>query len=86
MEFIELVREYKDNKNLIDSLTSINEDLRTQIITCMGDKDCVVDHDVKVTYRDVQQKRVDTSALKKAYPDIVDKYTKVNTYKRFTVQ
>lgn len=86
MEFIELVREYKDNRNLIDSLTAINDDLKLQIIAYMGDSDSVVDHDCKVTYKDVTQKRIDTNALKKAYPDIADKYTKVSTYKRFLVQ
>ena len=41
--------------------------------------------DWKVTYKAVTSSRLDTSALKKALPDIAAQYTKTTTTKRFLI-
>lgn len=39
----------------------------------------------KLSYKDVQQSRVDTTALKREYPDLADKFTVSKTSKRLNL-
>lgn len=41
--------------------------------------------DWKVTYKTVTSSRLDTSALKKAMPELVQRFTKTTTSRRFTL-
>jgi len=41
--------------------------------------------DYKVTWKEVTSSRIDTTALKKALPDVVSRFTKSTTTRRFTV-
>ena len=41
--------------------------------------------DWKVTYKAVTSSRIDTSALKKALPDLAQQYTKTTTARRFCI-
>jgi predicted phage-related endonuclease len=41
--------------------------------------------DWKVTYKAVTSSRIDTSALKKALPDLAQQFTKTTTARRFCV-
>ena len=40
----------------------------------------------KITWNEVTSTRVDTTALKKAVPDLVERFTKTQTVRRFVVQ
>ena len=62
------------------------ESKKDQIKAYMGDSELLVAGPYKVTYKAVTSSRVDTTALKKALPDIAAQYTKTTTTKRFTVQ
>ena len=41
--------------------------------------------DWKVTYKAVTSSRIDTSALKKALPDVVERFSKTSTARRFCI-
>lgn len=47
-------------------------------------KDTLTGTEHKAIYKAVTSSRIDTAALKKAYPDIVTAYTKTTETKRFT--
>ena len=41
--------------------------------------------DYRITWKEVTSSRLDTAALKKALPDVVSRFTKSTTARRFTV-
>ena len=47
------------------------------------DKDTLTGIDWKITWKAVTSKRLDTTALKKALPDVAERFTKESTSKRF---
>lgn len=74
----ELKRFQEDIAAEIETLTdSIKQHMdAAQVDTLSG-------NDWKVTYKAVTSSRLDTSALKKALPDIAAQYTKTTTNRRF---
>ena len=81
-----LCNEYRENKRMIEELTALNDSIKDDIITIMGDNDTVVQGTVKVTYKTVPSTRFDSTSFKKEHNDLYNKYSKVTQYKRFTVQ
>ena len=47
--------------------------------------DTITTAEYKVTWKTVTTNRIDTTALKKALPDVAERFTKTATSKRFTV-
>ena len=47
--------------------------------------DTISGTDWKVTYKAVTSSRIDTSALKKALPDLAQQFTKTTTARRFCI-
>lgn len=84
-QFEKLCTEYRENKRLIEELEAMNDSLKGDIIAIMGERDTVVEGATKAVYKSVTGSRLDSKALKEAYPDIVDEYTTETSYKRFTV-
>lgn len=84
-KFETLCNEYRENRRLIEELEAMNDSLKADIITIMGDRDTVTEGAAKATYKSVISSRIDTKALEKVHPDIVDAFTKQTSYKRFTV-
>ena len=41
--------------------------------------------DYKITWKAVTSSRIDTAALKKALPDVVERFSKTTTARRFTI-
>lgn len=48
--------------------------------------DTLITTDVKITWKQVTSTRIDTTALKKALPDVAAQYTRQTTSRRFCVQ
>ena len=84
-KFEKLCNEYRENKRLIEELEAMNENLKSDIIAMMGERDIVVEGSAKAMYKSVAASRLDSKALKADYPGIVQAYTKDTSYKRFTV-
>lgn len=80
-----LCNEYRENKRMIEELTALNEELKNQIVAAMQGKDTLIIGCTKVSNITVNSTRLDSTALKTAYPDIYTAYSKTTAYKRFTV-
>lgn len=84
-QFEKLCNEYRENKRLIEELTAINDDLKTQILAIMGNDETHVEGAAKATNKTVVSSRFDSSGFKKVYPDLFTEYSRETSYKRFVV-
>ena len=80
------VTEYQELKRMLEEIEAEMTALQDEIKAHMGDSELRMAGPYKVTYKNVTSSRVDTTALKKALPDIAAQYTKTTTTRRFTVQ
>lgn len=78
----------------IRELTRMKEELEAEITAAqdiikaeMSAKqvDTLTGSDFKVTWKEVISSRIDTTALKKALPELCEQYTKQTTTKRFCI-
>ena len=79
------VREMRELQALIEEATAEVEALKDAIKAAMGDAEEVHAGEYKITWKAVTTARIDTAALKKALPEIVEQYTKEARACRFTV-
>lgn len=84
--FEKLCNEYRENKRLIEELEAMNDSIKTDILTIMGDRETVTEGASKATYKTVTSSRFDSSGFRKVYPDLFTEYSTPTTYRRFTVQ
>jgi predicted phage-related endonuclease len=79
-ELRELRRMAEELQAEMDSITdSIKAHMDSQGV------DTLTGMDWKATYKTVTSTRVDTTALKKALPDVVERFSKTTTTRRFCV-
>lgn len=78
-------RELRSLQALIDEAQAEAESIRDQIKAAMGDNEAVQAGEYKITYKLVTSARIDTTALKKALPDVAQAFTKESTTRRFCV-
>lgn len=79
------VRELRQLQALIDEAAAEAENLRDEIKAYMGEREAVNAGEYKITWKAVKTARIDTSALKKALPDIAERFTTETTVRRFCV-
>lgn len=84
-KFNKLCKEYRENKRLIEELEALQDGIKSDILDIMGDRDTVIDGADKVTYKAIESRRLDSSRLKKEDPGLYEKYSTVQSYKRFSV-
>lgn len=78
-------RELRQLQNLIEEAQAEAEALKDAIKAAMGDSESIQAGEYKITWKAVTSSRIDTAALKKALPDVADRFTKETTVRRFTV-
>lgn len=76
-------RELRQLQALIDEATAEAEALKDAIKAAMGDAEEVHAGEYKITWKPVTAYRLDTAALKKALPDVAERFTKQSTTRRF---
>jgi len=84
-KFESLCNEYRENKRLIEELTAMNDELKTQILAIMGNDETHVEGAAKATNKTVVSSRFDSTGFKKVYPDLFTEYSRETSYKRFVV-
>lgn len=84
-KFNALCKEYRENKRLIEELEALQDAIKSDILDIMGDKDTLIDGADKVTYKEIESRRLDSNRLKKEEPATYDKYSTLTSYKRFSV-
>ena len=78
-------RELRQLQNLIEEAQAEAEALKDAIKSAMGDSESSQAGEYKITWKAVTSSRIDTAALKKALPDVAERFTKETTVRRFTV-
>ena len=78
-------RELRQLQALIEEAQAEAEALKDAIKDAMGDSESIQAGEYKITWKPVKSSRIDTAALKKALPDVAERFTKETTVRRFTV-
>ena len=78
-------RELRQLQNLIAEAEQEAEAIKDSIKAHMGDSEELVAGEYKVTWKAITSSRLDTAALKRALPDVAERFTKISTTRRFCV-
>ena len=77
--------ELMELKRMREELDAEISSLEDSIKAHMGETEQVTAGAFKITWKTVTGSRVDTTALKKAMPELAAQYTKTTTSRRFTI-
>ena len=78
-------RELRQLQNLIAGAEQEAEAIKDTLKAHMGDSEELYAGEYMVTWRPVKSSRLDTTALRKAMPEVVERFTKTTTTRRFCV-
>lgn len=78
-------REYRELLRMREEITAEMETLSDKIKAAMGDHETIVAGKYKVSYKTVQSSRLDTTAIKARFPELVQQFMKTVSCKRFTI-
>ena len=78
-------RELRQLQALIEEAQAEAEAIKDAIKAAMGDSESVQAGEYRITWKAVTSSRIDTSALRKALPDVAERFTKETTTRRFCV-
>lgn len=78
-------RELRQLQALIEEAQAEAEAIKDAIKAAMGPQEALQAGEYKVTWKPVTSSRLDAAALRKALPDVVERFTKETTVRRFTV-
>lgn len=81
------IKELRELRRMADELAGEIDSITDSIKTHMDAEgvDTISGTDRKVTYKAMTSSRIDTSALKKALPDVVERFSKTTTARRFCI-
>ena len=78
-------RELRQLQALIEEAQAEAEAIKDAIKAAMGDSESIQAGEYKITWKAVTSSRIDTTALRKALPDVAERFTKETTSRRFCV-
>lgn len=78
-------RELRQLQALIDEAQAEAETIKDAIKAAMGTQEAIQAGEYRISWKPVKTARLDTTALKKALPDVAEKFTKETTVRRFSV-
>lgn len=84
-EMEQKARELREMLALIAEAQAEADAIKDELKVAMGDRESVQAGEYKITYKTVKTARMDTTALKKAMPDIFAAFTKESVTRRFCV-
>ena len=79
------VKELRQLQALIEEATAEAETIKDAIKAVMGDSEELRAGEYKITWKAVTASRLDSKALKAALPEVVERFTKTTTTRRFCV-
>lgn len=85
VEIIATVTELQELRRMQEELEAAIEAAQDKIKGFMGNNEELTAGAFKVTWKAITSVRLDTTALKKALPDVVERFTKTTTTRRFQV-
>lgn len=82
----DIMKELAQYMRMAEEIAATVEGLKDQLKQYMNENqlDTITGAEHKATYKTVTSSRIDTSALKKALPEVAERYTKTSETKRFT--
>jgi len=80
------VKELMELRRMKEELDAEISQLEDQIKRVMGDEETLLAGAFKVDWKNVVSSRIDTTALKKALPEIAERFMKQTTTRRFCVR
>ena len=78
-------RELRQLQALIEEAQAEAEAIKDTIKAAMGDSEAVCAGEYKITWKAVKSARIDTTALRKALPDIAAAFTRETATRRFSI-
>lgn len=78
-------RELSQLQALIEEAQQEAEALKDALKAAMGDAETITAGEYKITWKPVTSSRIDTTALRKALPEVAAAFTKETTVRRFCV-
>ena len=78
-------RELRQLQALIEEAQAEAEALKDALKAALGDSESVQAGAFKITWKPVTTTRIDTAALRKAAPDLCERFTHTSTVRRFCV-
>ena len=79
------IRELRQLQALIEEAQAEAESIKDAIKAAMGDSEELRAGEYRITWKPVQSARLDTAALRKALPDVAERFTRTTTTRRFCV-
>lgn len=79
------VRELRQLQSLIEEAQAEAEAIKDQIKAHMGQAEELRAREYKITWKPVTSSRLDIKALRAAAPELVERFTKTTTARRFCV-
>ena len=79
------VRELRQLQALIEEAQAEAEGIKDAIKAAMGDSEELRAGEYRITWKPVQAARLDAAALRKALPDVAERFTRTTTARRFCV-
>ena len=84
-EIVSTVTELQELRRMQEELEAAIEAAQDKIKAVMGQSEELTAGAFKVTWKAITSARLDTTALKKALPDVADRFMKTTTARRFQV-
>ena len=84
-EIITKARELRELQALIEEAQQEAEAIKDDLKAAMGDAEELRAGEYKITWKSVTSSRIDTTALKKALPDLARQFTRETVSRRFCV-
>ena len=78
-------QELRELQRLIEEAQAEAETIKDAIKAHMGDSETAYAGEYKITWKPVTTARIDTTALKKAMPEVAQAFTRQTTARRFTL-
>lgn len=78
-------RELRQLQALIEEATAEAEAIKDALKAHMGEAEELRAGEYKITWRAVKTDRIDTAALRKAAPELCERFTRTTTTRRFVV-
>ena len=85
-EIENFVRELQELRRMKEELEGEINQLEDQIKQAMGNKETLIAGAYKIDWKTVITSRIDTVALRKALPEIAERFMKQTTTRRFCVR
>lgn len=80
------VKELMELRRMKEELDAEIQHIEDQIKQAMGDEETMIAGAFKIDWKPVTTSRIDTAALKKALPEIAERFMKQTTTRRFCVR